>query len=143
VDELKFGRFKTFDVKGAVSTALTGISNSGQLCGFFVNAQNVTRAFLMPLTGGAPIEFPGNLSTTTQFLGVNKNGVAVGFYMRGGMPNGLVFNPASGKWITVNDPSGVQGTTLNGINDNGQIVGFYVDAAGNTHGVLINGVTAP
>jgi probable HAF family extracellular repeat protein len=30
---------------------------------------------------------------------------------------------------------------LKGINDKGQAVGFYEDSAGNTHGMLVNGVS--
>jgi hypothetical protein len=40
---------------------------------------------------------------------------------------------------TLDDPNRVGGTLLNGVNDKGQAVGFYEDAAGNTHGMLVNG----
>jgi hypothetical protein len=79
--------------------------------------------------------------TNTPFLGVNASGITVGFYIGADtFPHGVVYSFRNGKWLTVDDPDGIQGTTLNGINDQNQIVGFYVDGAGNTHGVPINGI---
>lgn len=77
----------------------------------------------------------------TQFLGVNDKGFAVGFYIdASGMTHGVTYNPSNGEWNAVDDPNGVNGTTLNGINDKGDAVGFYVGAAGNTHGMLVTGL---
>lgn len=56
------------------------------------------------------------------------------------MTPGVTYNPSNGEWNTVDDPNGVNGTTLNGINDNGAAVGFYVHAAGNTQGMLVTGL---
>lgn len=49
--------------------------------------------------------------------------------------HGFVWTVAHG-FQTVNDPHGVNTTTINGINSRGDLVGFYVDAAGNTDGFL-------
>jgi hypothetical protein len=54
------------------------------------------------------------------------------------LTHGVIYTPSNGQWTQLDDPNGVQGTVLNGVNDKGQIVGFYTDAAGNTHGMLVN-----
>jgi hypothetical protein len=41
-----------------------------------------------------------------------------------------------GGFQTVNDPNGVNTTTVNGVNARGDLVGFYVDGSGNTDGML-------
>jgi hypothetical protein len=134
------GMFKAVDVPGSVSDAATGINNNDLVCGFYSTAGGRTLGFLKSLKGGSPIHFEVPGSTTTQFLGVNDSGVAVGFYVGSDtFMHGVIYNPANGSWLAVNDPSGVQGTVLNGINDKGQVVGFYTDAAGNTHGMLVTG----
>lgn len=132
--------FTAFDIRGSVSNAATGINNKGLVSGFFtVQSTGITFGYLKSLSKNGLLQsfrVPG--SKTTQFLGVNNSGVAVGFYIgKDTFPHGVLFNPASGAWVAVNDPFGAQGTTLNGINDKGQVVGFYTDAAGNTHGVLV------
>lgn len=138
---VKSGAFAPVNVPGAVSDAATGINSLNLICGFFTNQSGRTEGFLKALKGGSPIHFGVPGSMTTQFLGVNASGVAVGFYIGSDtLPHGVTYNPATGNWTRVNDPNGIQGTVLNGINDQGQIVGFYTDAAGNTHGMLVNGV---
>jgi len=57
----------------------------------------------------------------------------------GNTPHGVIYNSANEAFTIVNDPAGVNGTTLNGINDKGQIVGFYTDGGTNTHGILVTG----
>src|SRR5262249_16627901 len=108
---------------------------------FFTNAAGATLGFIENLdgTGLKTYEFPG--STNTQFLGVNNQGVADGFYVGAdGLNHGLMYQytgGASGTATTINVPGGVLGTTLNGLNDRGQLTGFFVDANGNTNGVLV------
>jgi len=132
-------RLLPVNIPGAVSDAVTGVSNNNIICGFFTKTDAKTDGFLRALSGGTPIEFHVPGFTTTQFLGVNASGIAVGFFIGSDkFPHGVVYNASNGKWMELDDKYGAQGTTLNGINDKNQIVGFYVDAAGNTHGVLIN-----
>jgi hypothetical protein len=127
-------------VGGAVSDAATGINNNNLICGFFTTPGGVTLGFLKPLVGGAAVKFGVPHSPTTQLLGVNSHGVAVGFYVGSDtFDHGVVYNPATGDWSTVDAPNGLMGTVLNGLNDKGEIVGFYTDAAGNVHGLLVTG----
>jgi len=140
---LKNGNFTAFTIPDSVSDAVTGISNtSNEVCGSFTDTKGHTKGFVESLTNGSNVHFEAPNSTFTNFLGVNDNGVAVGFYNDGqSVPHGIVYDYKTGALAIINDPNGAEGTTLNGINDKGQIVGFYTDGGGNTHGVLVTGVS--
>jgi hypothetical protein len=140
---LKTGNFTAFNIPNAVSDAVTGISNtSNEVCGSFTDTKGHTKGFVESLTNGSNVHFEAPNSTFTNFLGVNDNGVAVGFYNDGNMvPHGIVYDYKTGALAIINDPSGAMGTTLNGINDKGEIVGFYTDSHGNTHGLIVLGVS--
>ena len=43
-----------------------------------------------------------------------------------------------GVFTTIDNPLGVNGTSLNGINDAGEVVGYYTDANNVTHGFVAN-----
>jgi hypothetical protein len=82
------------------------------------------------------LNFPA--STFTQALGLNNPRQVVGVYLDAhGNTHGFLYDVNAFEFQSVNDPQGVDSTTLNGINDRGQIVGFYVDPkTGNTDGFL-------
>jgi len=73
-----------------------------------------------------------------QVVGVNNNGVTVGFWVdiNG---NNFGFERHNGRYTSVKNPN-TTGTTnqLLGVNDHGIAVGFYTDAAGNAHGYTYN-----
>jgi hypothetical protein len=117
----------------------TGVNNSGEVVGFYVNAAGNFVAFMD--VGGTitSFEFPGSLST--QALGVNNLGEIVGDYLdTGGVMHGFLDNLGA---FTTLDPTGSTATTINGINDQGTVVGFFVDATGNTIGVVGTPVPEP
>jgi hypothetical protein len=130
---------------GATSVTATGINNAGEVIGFFLNGSGATEGFLD--NGGTFTTLDAFGSSNTMALGINNNGQIVGVYVDGaGNNNGFVYSIATGKFITVDDPSAVLtngGTTINGINDKGQLVGFYGDANGNTIGLLADPVPEP
>ena len=117
----------------------TGVNNSGEVVGFYVNAAGNFVAFTD--VGGTitSFEFPGSLST--QALGLNNLGEIVGDYIGAdGLMHGFLDD--LGTFITL-DPTGSFGTTINGINDLGTVVGFFLDAAGNTIGTVGTVVPEP
>jgi hypothetical protein len=136
------GVYTAVTISGAKQVAATGINASNLIAGFYVDGAQVTHAFLASLSGGAPIRFTVPGAQVTQFFGVNDSGEAVGSYTLDGVIHGLLYNPANGLWQTLDYPNAVEapgsGTVINGLNNKGQAVGFYNDAAGNTHGMLIN-----
>jgi hypothetical protein len=131
----------------AVSTVTAAINNSDEIAGFFTDSSGVIHGFIDNSKSNTftPVDPPG--SVETELLGINDNGLAVGFYcVSSGCPagsmHGLLFNTLTDTFTTIN-PFGFATTTLNGVNDRNQIVGFFVDAKGNTDGLLANPIPEP
>ena len=129
------GVFEVIAIPGAAGGAqATGINNSQQKCGFYIDTNGVNHGFLLNFGLFLTLDVPG--STFTQALGLNNNGQVVGAYLdAGGNSHGFVWTSAGGFQI-IDDPKGVGTTLINGINDKGVLVGFYVDQDGNTDGLV-------
>jgi hypothetical protein len=119
------GIFEVITIPGAVGGAqATGINNSGEVCGFFVDSAQVNHGWLLNAGVFLQLDYPN--STFTQALGLNNHGQVVGQYMdNAGLTHGFLYTVSSGRYITVDDPNGVGATVANGINDNAMIVGFF------------------
>jgi len=130
-NELGGGVFQVITIPAAVGGAqATGINNSQQICGFYIDSQGVNHGFLLNFGLLVVLDAPG--STFTQALGLNNKGQVVGDYMdAGGNTHGFVWTSAKG-FQTIDDPSGVGTTVVNGINDKGVLVGFYGTAPTNS-----------
>jgi hypothetical protein len=130
------------DPNGVGATTAAAINNSGEIAGFFTNSTTgATEGFLD--NGGVftTVDAPG--ATTTQLLGLNNLGIAVGDEIAGGVMHGLIYDSLTHTFQVLDDPNGMGTTTFNGINDHNSIVGFYVDGAGNTDGLLATVVPEP
>ena len=125
----------------AGSTVTAAINDKGDIVGFYTdtgptNGGAVIHGFLDNHGVFTTVDAPG--ATTTELLGLNDHGIAVGFDIVNGVTHGIIYNTKKGTFITLDAPNAVS-TTFNGINDKGDIVGFYSDAAtpSNTHGLLV------
>ncbi len=129
------GVFQVITIPGAVGGAqATGVNNSQQICGFYIDANGVNHGFLLNFGLFVTLDAPG--STFTQALGLNNKGQVVGAYTDvNNNSHGFVWTSAGG-FQTIDDPRGVGTTLINGINDKGVLVGFYVDSDGNTDGLV-------
>lgn len=130
---------------GAVSTVTAAINNSDEIAGFFTDSSGAIHGFIKNGVVFTPVSAPG--AAETELLGINDNGLAVGFECAvagcsGGPQHGILFNSLTDTF-TILDPPGSTATTLNGLNDRGQIVGFFVGAKGNTDGLLANPIPEP
>ncbi len=129
------GVFEVITIPGAVGGAqATGINNLQQVCGFWVDVNQVNHGFLLNAGTFTSLDVPN--STFTQALGLNNKGQVVGVYTdASGNQHGFVYS--NKKYQTIDDPNG-NGTmtVINGINDKGQLVGFYMDANKNTDGLV-------
>ncbi len=123
-NELGGGVFEVITIPAAVGGAqATGVNNSSQVCGFYIDDQGVNHGFLLTAGLLTTLDPPG--STFTQALGLNNRGQVVGQFMdAGGNTHGFVWTRAAG-FATIDDPNGVGTTIVNGINDLGVLVGFY------------------
>ena len=117
--------FEVIYIPGAVGGAqATGINNSQQVCGFYIDSAGTNHGFLLNFGKLKTLDFPN--STFTQALGLNNNGLVVGTYMDGGgNTHGFVYNSNGNYYVSIDDPNGVGSTIVNGVNDRGTLVGFY------------------
>jgi hypothetical protein len=136
----KFTRVLIPGAKGGLSgPSLTAaaINNSGEVAGFYVTATNETVAFVKTANTFTTLIFPH--ASFTQALGINDHGLVVGDYTVGTSSSapmhGFTWQAGHG-FREINDPLGVNTTTINGVNDQGDLVGFYVGRGGHTNGFL-------
>ena len=119
------GVFEVLYIPGAPGGAqATGINNTQQVCGFYIDAKGVNHGFWLNTGTLTTLDFPG--STFTQALGLNNSNEVVGDYMDAqGLTHGFVYNTSTKKWVSVDDPNGVGTTVVNGTNDKHELVGFW------------------
>ena len=136
--------FSAIDFPGATHTEAHGINDSGNIVGYYTDAQGINHGFLY--AGGAftTIDVPGAKSTYPN--GINNSGNIVGSYIEANNNGGHGFlRDASGIFTTIDVPGSIPGSTQAfGINDSGDIVGTYFGATyyGDTtgsHGFLYAG----
>jgi probable HAF family extracellular repeat protein len=123
--------FQVIVIPGAIGGAqATGINNSQQISGFYIDANGVNHGFLLNFGRLVTLDAPGSIFT--QALGLNNNGQVVGQYMDAQEnTHGFVWTAQNG-FTTVDDPNGIGTTIVNGINDAGVLVGFYGTSPVNT-----------
>ncbi len=143
-----------------------GINNNGLVVGFYVGTDGQDHGFVThynaasppsTLTGTAIADptippVPGEPGATfvfSQILGINDQGIAVGYYGDSTTSqHGFLYNTTTGQYTFLDDPSeafsnGVEVTQITGINNAGEITGFYTDANGLAHGFVGSAVPEP
>ena len=126
------GTFTLLPIANAQATTI----NDRELVGGFSNdAAGNSHGFLwQPGTAPMTVDFQGAVST--QILGMNKVGQAVGSYTDGQkVAHGFVYD-VNARAFTQVDVPGSTSTVVNGIGKNGTLVGFYTDATNNTIGFV-------
>lgn len=134
--------FTPVNISGATAVTAAGINDAGNIAGFYTNSGGTTLGFI--LKGGILTSLQDPFAVSTMILGLNNTGLADGVYTdAAGLMHGFLYSIGANTFTTVDDPNGINGTTLNGLNDRGQLTGFFVDANGNTNGLLANPVPEP
>jgi hypothetical protein len=135
-----------------------GVNNNGQIVGFYVGTDGQVHGFMAntsaaigsTLTGNAIADptiptIPGEPGATfvfSQVLGVNDQGLAVGYFGDSTTSqHGYFYDTNTGVYTFLDDPSegfngGVEVTQITGISNSGEIAGFYSDANGVFHGFV-------
>jgi len=147
------GKFRTVDFPGAVSTALRGINNLGDLSGGYsivdLNADEF--GFIIPRRG-PPISFKLPDPTATGIVpgGINDLRQLVGYYTDATSTLVGFLRQPSGQVVSIIFPGAVS-TQVYGINDCGIVVGLYGDGStahgfygrpGNLHSFDVPGAAA-
>ena len=117
------GKFTPVSFAGEVSAQATDVNNAGMVAGFNMTSPTTSEGFLDKSGHFTFLQFPG--SVFTQALGLNNAGQVVGSYLdTAGNTHGFVYTIATGIFLEVNDPLGINTTVINGINDQGQMSAF-------------------
>lgn len=134
------GHYTTFDVPGALATALSSIDPSGEMTGFTCLTdptcetppyESFTISRRGEITSFNPFDAPSSFAS-----GVNPSGTVVGTYTdSGGVTHG--YQLCHGKFTSNNFPGSIL-TFNGGINPQGDIVGFYTDTSNVTHSFLLS-----
>lgn len=128
-------KFTAIGPPGAANVTATSINNPGEVVGFYKNGRK-TIGFVKIGSSYGKLSYPG--SKFTMPFGVNNHGDIAGAYLDSShKTHGFLFEAATSKWTSFDDPNGVGTTTINGLNDRKDMVGFYVDGSGNTEGMLM------
>jgi hypothetical protein len=152
-----------------------GINNNGLVVGYYVGTDGQDHGFIAsehaakhgtltgiavadPVIPAVPGE-PGATFVSSQIIGINDHGIAVGYYGDStGSQHGFLYNTRTGKYTFLDDPSeafsggvspepflanlsaassgDVEVTQITGITNSGEITGFYSDANGVFHGFV-------
>jgi len=126
--EFSGGKFKTLDVpfSGAVDTYASGINNSGDVVGIWVDSGGVNHGFLLKAGVYVSFDYPGSINTEADSL--NNVGDIVGSY-EDPQGNWHGYTDSGGNFSSIDVP-GAQFTDAIGINDSGDVVGDYCMGAG-------------
>jgi probable HAF family extracellular repeat protein len=109
--------FVTIDVPGALVTVAAGITDSGQVVGFFEDAGKAIHGFLRtPTTASTIIDIPG--ASNTGAGGINGAGEIVGTFMDAHKVLHGFLRSSTGAYITFDVPGAV-GTSATGISSGG------------------------
>lgn len=150
---------------GSDTVFAQGVNDSGLIVGFYVGTDGNDHGFDSPIqlahsgeiTGTAITDptipnvtgEPGATFVFSQILGINDNGIAVGYYGDSTTSqHGFLYNTITGQYTFLDDPSeafdnGVEVTQITGINNAGEITGFYSDANGIFHGFVASSEVVP
>jgi hypothetical protein len=128
------GVYSQFDVAGATSTSISGISDAGEIFGNYTDANFVGHMFTFVNGVTTTIDVPGAYSEG--IVGVSANGIVVGnFQDLSNNQHGFIENNGV---VTQFDIAGATQTGINAISASGEIVGEYADSNGNIHGFIDN-----
>jgi hypothetical protein len=146
--------FVSENFPGSVQTQVTGLNNHGVTVGFFSgqnnqNLMNDNFGFYNADGRFHEVNFRTNNNATPpvdQLLGINDDGVAVGFFVNAqGNNRGYTFDTKTGKFTRVLVPGAPRGAkvgpslTAAAINGSGDIAGFFATPAGATDGFVKDG----
>ena len=129
-------------------TTATGISNSGQIVGYYYDSNNSAHGFLYNNGTYTTLDDPlagSGANEGTFASGINDAGQIVGYFLDSdNIDHGFLYS--NGVYTPLDDPfaGSSTGSVASGINDASQIVGHYYDNNNIGHGFLYsNGVYTP
>jgi len=126
------GNYTSENFPGSAQTQVVGINNIGDTAGFWVAGNGTNHGFVRwngVFENFSDPKTPHAAGSVNQLLGVNDNGVAVGFYNdAAGNSHAYQVNQATGVFTAIKIPGAVSALAT-GINKAGYITGIATDAA--------------
>jgi probable HAF family extracellular repeat protein len=135
--------YVTENYPASQQTQVTAINDWGNTVGFYANTAGANYGFIDEDGVLTSVSNPETTSSpaVNQLLGLNNNGIAVGFYNDSkGNAHAYEWNRKTGHFTAI-DPFGSSSATATTINDHATVAGFYAEANGNTAGFIMNGKT--
>jgi CHRD domain-containing protein len=136
------GNYTDENFPGSAQTQVTGIDNKGNTSGFWVTGNGTNHGFVEwngVFENLNDPKTPHMAGSVNQLLGVNDNGVAVGFYDdAAGNSHAYEVNQATRVYTAIKIPGAVSAAAT-GINNAGDIVGIATDSAKVTTSWLLKG----
>jgi len=115
--------FFTVPGAGVLGTTAAGINASGQVLGYFGDANNASHGFLKDGSTLTQIDVPGAIDTFS--YAINSRTDIVGWYVdQQNITHGFLLS--GGKFTTIDAPDSM-GTQVTSISNNGEIAGFWYD----------------
>ncbi len=129
--------FTSFDVPGAVTIHVPGISNAGVITGSYTDSTGANKGFLRLASGRiiSPIVDPNDTGNFTVCYGVNKPGTTVGEFFDSLANTYRGFFLSKNVYTTYNYP-GPYSTAVLGINDNGNFTGIFGNSISPNQGFI-------
>ncbi len=121
------GNYSNENFPGSAQTQVTGISNTGETVGFWADGAGDNFGFINQaghFTTVVDPHTPHHGIRTDQLLGVNSQGVAVGFFDANGTAHSFEYDVMNGTFMPIHVP-GSTSTTATAISDDGTVVGFF------------------
>jgi hypothetical protein len=131
---LRDGVFHNFDVPGSTWTAIHGLNNAGDFCGWDISGSGVQSAFFS--ISEVITEFTVPEATATVAEQINSFNQVCGFFRDGSSVAYGYYRDSDGTIYAPIDPAGSTETIIFGNNDSNWMVGRYEDSGGLTHGLL-------
>jgi hypothetical protein len=110
-----------FQYPGSTQTYVTGVSNTGEVLGYYLDSNSNSHGFSMAKGEFTAIDDPDGTSTTP--TGVNSSETIVGYYFSSGLNSWLAFSYSNGTFSTIGPDAGCINTYAFGINDLGEMAG--------------------
>jgi hypothetical protein len=132
------GKFTTVAFPKSNGTEATGINDSGEVVGLYLDSANVQHGFLKKGTKYTSIDVKGDSSPDA--YGINNAG-DITVYALNSAGSGYVSYIYNGKkFKPVGYPkAGTLGSVAHAVNNKGSVTGTYYDSAGDVHGWLLDG----
>ncbi len=148
------GQFTRLNALGTpTETFATGINNDGLVVGYYAERSDggSTHGFTYNTRSGSYSLLPDPSVAGfafAQFLGINDNGSAVGYYQTtAGIQHGFLYDTATSAYTFLDDPNIAPGGSslmqITGINDSGEIAGYFTNSANQQVGFIADTGAAP